>query len=59
MKQLICPYCTNDVHEDDSGCCGESSAHFEEVEVCVVCNDILEEDKSIDCVCFKCFYGGM
>jgi len=40
-KQLICPYCTNNVSEDDSGCCHESSAHFEEVEVCDVCDGIV------------------
>ena len=44
MKQLICPYCTNNVHEDDSGCCGESSAHFQTVDICPTCEDVIYED---------------
>ena len=30
---LICPYCGDEKGFDDMECCGESSAHFEEVEV--------------------------
>lgn len=28
-EALVCPYCMSEVSQDDSGCCGESSAHFE------------------------------
>ena len=26
---LVCPYCMGEVTQDDTGCCGESSAHFD------------------------------
>jgi len=26
---LVCPYCMSEVSQDDIGCCGESSCHFE------------------------------
>lgn len=26
---FVCPYCMSEVSHDDTGCCGESSAHFE------------------------------
>jgi hypothetical protein len=26
---LMCPYCGSEVSQDDTGCCGESSGHFE------------------------------
>jgi hypothetical protein len=29
---LICPYCGDRKSENELGCCGESSAHFEEIE---------------------------
>lgn len=32
MKKLICPYCGDEKSGDEIGCCGESRAHFEEVE---------------------------
>lgn len=28
-ETLCCPYCMDEVSQDDTGCCGESSAHFE------------------------------
>jgi hypothetical protein len=31
VKVLACPYCGDAKHFDSLGCCGESSAHFEEV----------------------------
>lgn len=30
---LACPYCMSEVSQDDTGCCGESSAHFEKAYV--------------------------
>ena len=30
---LVCPYCENEKSEEALGCCGESSAHFEWVDV--------------------------
>jgi hypothetical protein len=26
---LVCPYCMSEVSHNATGCCGESSAHFE------------------------------
>ena len=26
---LVCPYCMNEVSHNETGCCGESSCHFE------------------------------
>lgn len=26
---LVCPYCMDEKSVNDSGCCGESSAHFQ------------------------------
>lgn len=31
-KVLICPYCMNEVSEEKTGCCGESSGHFAKVD---------------------------
>jgi hypothetical protein len=28
-KILVCPYCGDERSQDDMGCCGESSAHYE------------------------------
>ena len=28
-EELVCPYCMSEVSQDDMGCCGESSCHFE------------------------------
>jgi hypothetical protein len=28
-KILVCPYCESERSQDDTGCCGESSAHYE------------------------------
>jgi hypothetical protein len=29
-KELVCPYCMEEVSTDKIGCCGESNTHFEE-----------------------------
>jgi len=33
MTILICPYCLTHKAEDAPGCCDESSAHFQEIEL--------------------------
>ncbi len=32
-ETLACPYCMSEVSQDETGCCGESSAHFEKAYV--------------------------
>jgi hypothetical protein len=52
MKQWICPYCTNEVGgaEQYEGCCGESSAHFVEVDICPNCDEVYFEEE----ICLTC-----
>lgn len=38
---LICPYCENIKRDDERGCCGESSAHFQYV--CEACTDMVTD----------------
>ena len=54
---LICPYCLNDVSDDMSGCCGESSAHFNEVKECPRCK--IETNDMNPIVDGKCHYCGI
>jgi hypothetical protein len=56
MKQWICPYCTNEVGgaEQYEGCCGESSAHFVEVDICPNCDEVYFEEDEMDFVPHPC-----
>ena len=48
---LVCPYCMSEVSHDDTGCCGESSSHFETAYV-IQDETFLQSEVEIDSVFF-------
>lgn len=44
---LVCPYCMDEVSQDEIGCCGESSAHFEAAYVTTQLETYLESEVEI------------
>lgn len=58
---LICPYCENIKRENERGCCGESSAHFQHVCESEFCHEMVTDvypdpRNNGKLVCFSCKY---